>query len=73
MFEINKIYNLDVFEYLDMVPENSIDLVVTDPPYNMKKVKWDTFKSHKDYLDFTFAWIDKTLDKLKKNRQYLYF
>lgn len=66
MFEINKIYNLDVFEYLDMVPENSIDLVVTDPPYNMKKVKWDTFKSHKDYLDFTFAWIDKTLDKLKK-------
>jgi site-specific DNA-methyltransferase (adenine-specific) len=66
-FEINKIYNLDVFEYLDIVPNNSIDLIITDPPYNMKKADWDTFKSHKDFLDFTFSWIDESLEKLKPN------
>ena len=31
-FEINKIYNLDVFEYLNIVPNNSIDLIITNPP-----------------------------------------
>jgi len=64
-FELNKVYNLDVFDYLKIVPNESIDLIITDPPYNMKKAKWDTFKTHKDFLDFTFAWIDESIKKLK--------
>jgi site-specific DNA-methyltransferase (adenine-specific) len=63
-----KIYNLDVFDFLNtVVPDNSIDLIVTDPPYNLKKADWDTFKSEKDFLDWTFAWIDESIKKLKKN------
>ncbi len=62
----NKIYHLDVFEFLnEKVKDNSVDLAVIDPPYNMKKAQWDTFKSHDDFLDFTFSWIEKLLPKLK--------
>jgi len=63
-----KIYNLDVFDFLKTkVTDNSIDLIVTDPPYNMKKADWDTFKTEKDFLDWTFAWIDESIKKLKQN------
>ena len=65
-FETNKIYNLDVFDYLKIVPDSSIDLIITDPPYNMKKAEWDKFKSHKEFLDFTFSWIDESIKKLKE-------
>ena len=33
MLELNKIYNMDCLEGMKLIPDNSIDLVVTDPPY----------------------------------------
>jgi site-specific DNA-methyltransferase (adenine-specific)/modification methylase len=33
--EINKIYNENCLETLKRIPDNSIDLVITSPPYNM--------------------------------------
>jgi len=33
--EINKIYNMDCIEGMKDIPDNSVDLVVIDPPYNM--------------------------------------
>jgi len=33
-FELNKIYNMDCLEGLKQIPDNSVDLIVTDPPYN---------------------------------------
>lgn len=33
MFELNKIYNLDCIEGMKEIPDNFIDLIVTDPPY----------------------------------------
>lgn len=66
--EVNKIYNLDVFNFLNTkVTNSSIDLAVIDPPYNMKKADWDTFKNQDDFLNFTFAWIKALLPKLKQN------
>jgi len=46
MCEINTIYKLDCLEFLKLVEDNSVDLAVIDPPYNMIKAKWDTFPSH---------------------------
>lgn len=34
MFEDNKIYNIDCLEGLKQLPEESVDLVVTSPPYD---------------------------------------
>ena len=31
--ELNKIYNEDCLEGMERIPDNSIDLIVTDPPY----------------------------------------
>lgn len=64
----NCIYNLDVFDFLNAkVANDSIDLTVIDPPYNMKKADWDTFKNQDDFLNFIFAWIKALLLKLKQN------
>lgn len=62
------IYNLDVFDFLNTkVIDNSVDLAVIDPPYNMKKADWDTFETHDDFLKFTFDWMEALLPKLKDN------
>ena len=37
MLELNKIYCIDALEGLKQLEDNSIDLVVTDPPYNIGK------------------------------------
>jgi site-specific DNA-methyltransferase (adenine-specific)/modification methylase len=34
--EFNKIYNEDCRDTLSRIPDNSIDLIVTSPPYNMR-------------------------------------
>lgn len=39
MIEINKIYNADCTEILKQLPDQSIDLILTDPPYGIKMDK----------------------------------
>jgi len=65
MLTINKIYKIDCISFLSKIDDKSIDLAVIDPPYNLKKAEWDTFKSNKHFLNFTFKWIDALLPKLK--------
>ena len=33
--ELNKIYCVDAYELIKGIPDNSIDLIITDPPYQM--------------------------------------
>ena len=61
----NVIYLADVFDFLLKLEDSSIDLVIADPPYNMRKADWDTFKTEKDYFDFTYKWLDLLLTKCK--------
>lgn len=39
--ELNKIYNEDCMEGMKRIPDASIDLIVTDPPYNTTDCEWD--------------------------------
>lgn len=39
MIQINKIYEMDCLEGLKMIESNSIDLIVTDPPYFIENLK----------------------------------
>lgn len=64
---INKVYHADVFDFLAKLENNSIDLAVVDPPYNMKKGEWDIFNTDQEYFDFTFKWLDMLIPKLKDN------
>jgi len=43
--KLNIIENIDCFKYLKKVPENFVDLIVIDPPYNELPKKWDNFDS----------------------------
>jgi site-specific DNA-methyltransferase (adenine-specific) len=63
----NKIYFEDVFKFLNKLENESIDLAIIDPPYNQSIDKWDTFKSEEEFFEFTYKWIDLTIDKLKDN------
>lgn len=37
MLELNKLYNMDCMDLMKEFPDNSIDLIVTDPPYPTTK------------------------------------
>jgi len=57
MLELNKIYCMDCLEGMKEMDDGSVDLVVTDPPYNLGK-KYGDFndsKTEKKYL----KWIKK--------------
>ena len=43
MLELNKLYNMDCCEGLKLLDDNSIDSIVTDPPYELGFMgkKWD--------------------------------
>ena len=43
MLEVNKIYNMDCLEGLKQIDDNSVDSIVTDPPYELGFMgkKWD--------------------------------
>jgi site-specific DNA-methyltransferase (adenine-specific) len=44
MLEINKIYNMDCIEGMKLIDDNSIDLIVTSPPYdNLRNYKGFSF------------------------------
>lgn len=64
----------DLFDMIDMVEDNSIDLLNTDPPYFVLKDDWDTFDSLEDYLKFTEDWLLKVMPKVKSTgRAYISF
>jgi site-specific DNA-methyltransferase (adenine-specific)/modification methylase len=71
--DINTIHLGDCIELLKQVPDNSVDLIFADPPYNLQlngelyrpnqtKVDavndaWDKFDSKEDYDKFTAFWM----------------
>ena len=41
MIELNTIYNMDCLEGMKNLPDNSIDLILCDLPYNMTSISLD--------------------------------
>jgi site-specific DNA-methyltransferase (adenine-specific) len=39
--ETNIVYNIDCLEGMKNLPDNSIDLILCDLPYNMTRISWD--------------------------------
>ena len=59
---------MDCFKFLEQVDNGTVDLAVLDPPYNMGKAGWDTFKSEEVFLKgFTYPWIDALIPTLKES------
>jgi site-specific DNA-methyltransferase (adenine-specific) len=52
------------------IQDDSIDLIFADPPYNIGKDfngRKDKWESDKDYLQWSYQWLDLCIDKLKAN------
>ncbi|PLS22884.1 site-specific DNA-methyltransferase [Neptunicoccus cionae] len=80
---LNQILSGDCIEVMDALPENSVDLIFADPPYNLQlkgelhrpdnsKVDavddhWDQFDSFKVYDEFSRDWLRAARRILKPN------
>lgn len=47
----------DAMQLLESIDSESVDLVVTDPPYAIAKESWDQFESIDDYVDWCDSWL----------------
>ena len=67
MIETGKIINGDCREEMGKLPEGSVDLIVTSPPYNCN-INYDTHQDNmtmEDYWVFTEEWLTQALRVLK--------
>lgn len=78
--EINKIYNMDCLEGMKKIDDGTVDLIVTDPPYNvsvdnnfktMGRAGIDFGEWDKGF-DLT-SWIEQAVNKLKKGGNIVIF
>lgn len=66
--ELNKIYKGDCIEIIKGFDDESFDLIIADPPYNINKDfgsssrRWNKLN---EWLDWSKEWIDTCLPKLK--------
>ncbi len=66
------IYKDDILK-TDSIPNNSVDLIVTSPPYNVD-IHYNSHAddlSYEDYLEFTQKWIKKCFDLSKSEGRFL--
>src|SRR3989338_5604757 len=76
------LYNDDSINFLSNLPENSIDMIFADPPYNLSnggfsvhagrmvsvnKGNWDVSRGFKDDYDFHYSWLEACRRVLKPN------
>lgn len=67
MLELNKIYNMDCLEGMKLLPDDSIDVIITSPPY-WKGFEYEAyFNSYKQYLDWCECWLKECKRVLKPN------
>ena len=66
MLEVNKIYSVDCFDGFKQLDNESIDMVVTSPPYfNARDYsQWETYE---DYLEFAEKFLNESHRVLKNS------
>ena len=81
---INEIYNINCFDGFKILEDNSVDHVLTSPPYNrkhkgIKKDQLEGFKSDKykfntDNIDDYFEFLIKVIDEsIRVSKGYVFF
>jgi site-specific DNA-methyltransferase (adenine-specific) len=65
---LNKIYIGDCVELMKKLKDESIDLIIADPPYNLNKDfgnKSDIWTNSNEWVDWSKKWIEVAVSKLK--------
>lgn len=66
----NKIFLEDAFQFLENIPSNSVDLVLTDPPYNLDFSKYDNLDDgtgRRFHYTEKLKWNDYDLKEMSKD------
>tara|TARA_B100000965_G_scaffold101195_1_gene83067 strand:- start:8737 stop:9519 length:783 start_codon:yes stop_codon:yes gene_type:complete len=71
----NSITNKDCLKFLKTIPDKSVDLVLTDPPYNIGfdgGKGWDSYwKNDREYIQWCISWSKECIRVLKDNRMFV--
>ena len=59
-----RLFQGDCLEIMPNIPNNSIDLVFVDPPYNIKKAEWDSIENYQAWCEL---WVAECSRVLKPN------
>lgn len=59
--QINVIYEKDCVSFLESLPDKCVDLVFSDPPYNVKK-DYGVYKDNRTPEDY-FTWMSKVIQE----------
>lgn len=68
LLEHNKIYNSDCIDLMSKINDETIDLIIADPPYNLNKNfgnKSDNWDSVHDWVEWSKKWISESKRILK--------
>lgn len=60
----------DCNEFLKQIPDNSIQLICIDPPYNLDLADWDTYEN---YIEWASSWINEAYRILSPNGSLVIF
>jgi|GEM_PF-1328127 len=51
------IHHGDCIEGMKLLPDESVDLIATDPPYNMDKADWDSYGNAEEFAGWCESWM----------------
>ena len=62
--------NEDCVDFLKNLPDESIQLILIDPPYNLDLANWDTYDN---YIEWAAKWLDEAYRVISKNGSMVIF
>lgn len=65
MIELNKVYCMDCIEFMEQLPEGSVDLIYADPPFYGRK-HFGENRDKQEYLEWSRKWVQESYRLLKK-------
>jgi DNA modification methylase len=66
-------YNMDCMEAMPGLADNSVDMVLLDPPYNIGKADWDKWKKQSSYVEWLGSVFIECQRVLKDNGSFYWF
>ena len=66
----HSVLNMDCCELLSKLPDNSVQLIICDPPYNIMVADWD---KHDEYIEWASDWIKESERVLKDSGSIVIF
>ena len=61
---------MDCCDFLKQLPDNSVQLICIDPPYNLELAGWDTYDN---YIEWASKWLDEAYRVLSKHGNMVIF